>query len=163
MPNLDLDKKEIVISDERVKKFLGKDKLSGNNLTTTISRLENDKSETNGEDRDYALNYLKNKANTQRNAIDAPKRSRMNIGAQGTKSSVTGDMNNFKKGTSKDGIGDLKPTGDVKLTSKGLDGKTNHSSKVSNPNNITYYESFETEIDSMRYLIEYMDNKKTKI
>ena len=72
-------------------------------------------------------------------------------------------MNNFKKGTTKDGVGDLKPTGDAKLTSKGLDGKTNNNDKVSDSNRITYYESYGKEIEAMRYLIEYMDNKKTKI
>ena len=161
MPNLDLDNKDVTISDQRVKDILGKDKISGNDLTTTISRYENNESKS--DDDSYVLNYLKGLVNRERNSIDAPKRSRMNIGAQGTKSSVTGDMNNFKKGTIKDGVGDLKPTGDAKLTSKGLDGKTNHNDKVSDSNRITYYESYGEEMEAMRYLIEYMDNKKTKI
>ena len=161
MPNLDLDNKDVAISDQRVKDILGKDKISGNDLTTTISRYENNESKS--DDDSYVLNYLKGLVNRERNSIDAPKRSRMNIGAQGTKSSVTGDMNNFKKGTIKDGVGDLKPTGDAKLTSKGLDGKTNHNDKVSDSNRITYYESYGEEMEAMRYLIEYMDNKKTKI
>jgi len=161
MPNLDLDNKDVTISDQRVKDILGKDKISGNDLTTTISRYENNESKS--DDDSYVLNYLKGLVNRERNSIDAPKRARMNIGAQGTKTSVTGDMNNFKKGTTKDGIGDLKPTGDAKLTSKGLDGKTNHNDKVSDSNRITYYESYGEEIKAMRYLIEYMDNKKTKI
>lgn len=161
MPNLDLDNKDVAISDQRVKDILGKDKISGNDLTTTISRYENNESKS--DDDSYVLNYLKGLVNRERNSIDAPKRSRMNIGAQGTKSSVTGDMNNFKKGTTKDGVGDLKPTGDAKLTSKGLDGKTNHNDKVSDSNRITYYESYGEEMEAMRYLIEYMDNKKTKI
>ena len=161
MPNLDLDNKDVTISDQRVKDILGKDKISGNDLTTTISRYENNESKS--DDDSYVLNYLKGLVNRERNSIDAPKRSRMNIGAQGTKSSVTGDMNNFKKGTTKDGVGDLKPTGDAKLTSKGLDGKTNHNDKVSDSNRITYYESYGEEMEAMRYLIEYMDNKKTKI
>ena len=161
MPNLDLDNKDVAISDKKVKDILGKDKISGNDLTTTISRYENNESKS--DDDSYVLNYLKGLLNRERNSIDARKRVRMNIGAQGTKSSVTGDMNNFKKGTTKDGIGDLKPTGDAKLTSKGLDGKTNHNDKVSDSNRITYYESYGEEIEAMRYLIEYMDNKKTKI
>lgn len=161
MPNLDLDNKDVAISDKKVKDILGKDKISGNDLTTTISRYENNESKS--DDDSYVLNYLKGLVNRERNSIDAPKRARMNIGAQGTKSSVTGDMNNFKKGTTKDGVGDLKPSGGVKLTSKGLDGKTNHNDKVSDSNRITYYESYGEEIQAMRYLIEYMDNKKTKI
>jgi hypothetical protein len=161
MPNLDLDNKDVAISDQRVKDILGKDKISGNDLTTTISRYENNESKS--DDDSYVLNYLNGLLNRERNSIDARKRVRMNIGAQGTKSSVTGDMNNFKKGTTKDGIGDLKPTGDAKLTSKGLDGKTNHNDKVSDSNRITYYESYGEEIEAMRYLIEYMDNNKTKI
>ncbi len=163
MPNLDLDKKTIPISDERVKATLGKSEISGNDLTTTISRLENDKSENPSEDNEYALNYLKSKVKGERSKIDGPKRAMMNTDGGGNKSSIVGHMNAFKKGTAKDGIGDIKPTGPAKLTSNGMDSKTRHTDMVNDPNKITYYESFESEIDSMRYLIEYMDNKKTKI
>lgn len=162
MPNLDLDKKEITISDNRVKEYLGKDKISGNHLTTEISRLKSSLKGTPNEDKQYVLNYLEAKVRTQRNAIDAPKRARMNIDTQGTKKSITGNMNNYKEGKSKDGI-NLKVKGDAKLTGKGLDGKTNQSSKINDPNKITYYESYESEIESMKYLIEYMNNNNNKI
>lgn len=162
MPNLDLDKKEITISDNRVKEYLGKDKISGNHLTTEISRLKSSLKETPNEEKQYVLNYLEGKVKTQRNAIDAPKRARMNIDAQGTKKSITGDMNNFKKGTSKDGINLTRVKGDAKLTGKGLDGKTNQSSKINDSNRITYYESYESEIEAVRYLIEYMNNNNNK-
>ena len=162
MPNLDLDKKEITISDNRVKEYLGKDKISGNHLTTEISRLKSSLKENPNEEKQYVLNYLEGKAKTQRNAIDAPKRARMNIGAQGTKKSITGDMNNYKEGKSKDGI-NLNVRGDAKLTGKGLDGKTNQSSKINDSNRITYYESYESEIEAMKYLIEYMNNNNNKI
>jgi hypothetical protein len=162
MPNLDLDKKEITISDNRVKEYLGKDKISGNHLTTEISRLKSSLKETPNEEKQYVLNYLEGKVKTQRNAIDAPKRARMNIDAQGTKKSITGDMNNFKKGTSKDGINLTRVKGDAKLTGKGLDGKTNQASKINDSNRITYYESYESEIEAVRYLIEYMNNNNNK-
>ena len=77
MNNLDLDNKDIAISDQRVKDILGKDKISGNNLTTTISRYENNESKS--DDDTYVLNYLKVLTKRERNSIDAPKRSRMNI------------------------------------------------------------------------------------
>jgi hypothetical protein len=162
MPNLDLDNKEIVISDIRVKEYLGKDKISGNHLTTEISRLKSSLKETPNEDKQYVLNYLEGKVRTQRNAIDAPKRARMNIDSQGTKKSITGNMNNYKEGKPKDGI-NLNVKGHAKLTGKSLDGKTNQSSKINDPNKITYYESYESEIESMKYLIEYMNNNNNKI
>ena len=160
MPNLDLDKKEITISDNRVKEYLGKDKISGNHLTTEISRLKSSLKETPNEDKQYVLNYLEGKAKTQREAIDGPKRRRMEIGAQGTKKSTTGDMNNFKEGKPKDDINLKRVNGDAKLTGKGLDGKTNQSSKINDSNRITYYVSYESEIEAMKYLIEYMNNNK---
>ena len=163
MPNLDLDKKEITISDNRVKEYLGKDKIIGNHLTTEISRLKSSLKENPNEEKQYVLNYLEEKAKTQRNAIDGPKRRRMEIGAQGTKKSITGDRNNYKEGKSKDGINLKSVKGDAKLTGKGLDGKTNQSSKINDSNRITYYESYESEIEAMKYLIEYMNNNNNKI
>tara|TARA_Y100000389_G_scaffold88339_1_gene84764 strand:- start:1149 stop:1640 length:492 start_codon:yes stop_codon:yes gene_type:complete len=163
MPNLDLDKKEIPLTDDRVKKALKKDKISGNNLTTTISRLEKSIKENPNEEKQYVLNYLKGLVNRVRNTIDAPKKARMNVGAQGTKKSVNGGMNNYKEGKPKSGVGNLNVKGQPKLTSKGLNGKTNHNEKVSDPNKTTYYESYSEEIQAMRYLIEYMNNKKIKI
>ena len=61
MPNLDLDKKEITISDNRVKEYLGKDKISGNHLTTEISRLKSSLKETPNEENNTFLIILKEK------------------------------------------------------------------------------------------------------
>ena len=53
-----------------------------------------------------------------------------------------------------------KVGGLAKLTSSGEHSKV---SKQLEDNMVQYYESFNKEINSMVYLIEYMDNKKQKL
>jgi hypothetical protein len=154
MPNKDLDISDVVISNDRVKEYLGKDKISGNHLTTEISRLEDSIKETPNEEKQFVLNYLKGLVGRERNKIDAPKRARMNTDGQGTKRSIDGTLsNNFKERKKENGV-DMSSNKELKTPDLG--GK-NQNKKL------TYYESYDKEIDSMRYLIEYMDNNKDKI
>ncbi len=160
MPNLDLDKKEIPLTDDRVKKALKKDKISGNNLTTTISRLEKSIKENPNEEKQYVLNYLKGLVKRERDGIKGPKDIAMKTGGPGTKKDITGGLNNHFKNRTKDNKVDMSSNKELKTTrldGKGQDGKTNQNKKIA------YYESYSEEIQAMRYLIEYMNNKKTKI
>jgi len=160
MPNLDLDKKTIPITDDRVKKSLGKDNISGNHLTTEISRLESSIKETPNEEKEYVLNYLKGLTKRERDSIKGPKDIAMKTDGPGTKKDITGGLNNHFKNRTKDNEVDMSSNKELKITrldGKGQDGKTNQNKKIA------YYESYDKEIKSMRYLIEYMDNKKNKI
>jgi hypothetical protein len=135
--NKDLDKKgEFIIVPDEFKKHFKNDKISYTNLTTKKNRLENNLN-LNSEEKKL-LNWINKKLETETKKVDAPKRSRMNIGAEGTKEGKTGN-NNYKtrKSTEVDRVGEVLKIKESKI---------------------------EEEINSIRYLIEYMDNnKKNKI
>jgi hypothetical protein len=151
MPNLDLDKKDVVISDDRVKKYLGKDKLTGNNLTTTISRLENDGNDS--DEKTYALKYLKGLVGKERDKIDGAKRITMKTDGVGKKKGGNAFKDTHEK--DRDNANPTQVGGLAKLTSSGEHSKV--SDQIEN-NRVTYYESIDSEIENIRYLIEYMNN-----
>ena len=132
--NKDLDKKgEFVIVPPEFKKYFNNDKISYTNLTTKKNRLENN-SNLNPEEKKI-LDWINKKLDTETKKVDGPKRSKMNIGAEGSKQG----FNNFKnrKPTEVDRVGEV-----LKIRESEM----------------------ENEISSIRYLIEYMDNnKKNKI
>lgn len=148
MPNLDLVNKDYVVNSPSAKKYLG-DKISGNNLTTIKSRLEN-KGQLNQEEQD-ALDWINKRYEEETKRIDGLKRTQMRAGKE----------NSFKKTHTKDNdnANPTKVGGNVKITSSGEHSKV--SDQIEN-NRVQYYESIEDEIQSMRYLIEYMDNNKGK-
>jgi len=135
--NKDLDKKGATwVVDDKFKKFFKNDKVSYTNLTTKKDRLENKTDITPEETK--LLDWINKKLKTEINKNDAPKRSKMNIGAEGTKHGVNG-ANNYKnrESTKVDRVGEV-----LKIRESEM----------------------ENEINSIRYLIEYMDNnKKNKI
>lgn len=134
--NIDLDKKGayIPIPDE-FKTFFKVDKLSYTNLTTKKDRLEK-KSDITPEEKKL-LNWINKKLETETKKVDAPKRSRMNIGAEGTKQGKDG-ANNFKnrKATEVGSVGEILKIKESEINK---------------------------EIQSIKYLIEYMNNNKVKI
>lgn len=154
MPNSDLINKEYVVNGESARKYLG-DKISGTNLTTIKSRLEN-KGDLN-QDEKNALDWLTKKYEQERSSIDGLKRTQMKSGRENT----------YKKTHEKDkdnanpdkvgGLANFNTTGDGKHVAGG---KT--TDQIEN-NRVQYYESIESEIEEMRYLIEYMNNNKQKI
>lgn len=149
MPNSDLINKDYVVNGDAARKYLG-DKISGTNLTTIKSRLEN-KGNLTPEEQD-ALDWVTKKYEQERKNIDGVKRTQMNAGRENT----------YKKTHEKDkdnsnpdkvgGLANFKTTGDGKHVSGG---KT--KDQIDN-NRVQYYESIESEIEDMRYLIEYMSN-----
>ena len=150
MPNLDLENKKFTIDDERVKKHFNSNEVSYNNATTKKSRLEK-KKETNSltEEENIVLDWLNRKLDQETKRVDAGKRIQMNAGKS----------NSFKKTHTKDrsNVNPTKIGGLAKITSDGEHSKT--SDQIYN-NRTTYYESLEKEIDSIKYLIEYMNNNK---
>lgn len=128
---------------------------TGTELTRLKARKEDDIENWTTQD-EIKLNKLKGGVKKKENEIDRHKRLQMDAGTQ----------NAFKKTHKKDGN---KSVGDPG-TDRGLEiqkvGKNGEHSKVSD--NIKYdrvqtYESFGEEIDSMRYLIEYMNNNNKNI
>jgi hypothetical protein len=140
--NKDLDKKgEFIIVPDEFKKHFKNDKISYTNLTTKKNRLESELSENPSDlEEKKLLNWINKKLETETKKVDAPKRSRMNIGAEGTKKGKDGvNNNNYKtrESTEVDRVGEVLKIKESKI---------------------------EEEINSIRYLIEYMDNnKKNKI
>jgi hypothetical protein len=134
--NKDLDKKgKFIPVPEEFIKYFKEDKLSYTNLTTKKDRLEK-KTDITPEEKKL-LDWINKKLKTEINKNDAPKRSRMNIEAEGTKHGVNG-ANNYKnrESTKVDRVGEV-----LKIKESEID----------------------KEINSIRYLIEYMNNNKNKI
>ena len=139
MPNLDLDKKgTFVVVPEEFKKFFKEDKISYTNLTTRKDRLE---SELTGNPSDVEkkklLDWINRKLETETKKVDAPKRSRMTIEAEGSKPGENGNNNYKRRDATK-----VQEIGSVVAVSES---------------------EIQKEINSMKYLIEYMDNNKNKI
>ena len=135
--NKDLDKKGATwVVDDKFKKFFKNDKVSYTNLTTKKDRLENKTDITPEETK--LLDWVNKKLKTEIQKDRGPKAARMHIDAEGSKQGKTGG-NNFKnrKATEVDRVGEV-----LKIRESEM----------------------ENEINSIRYLIEYMDNnKKNKI
>jgi hypothetical protein len=149
MPNLDMDDKKFPVP-QKFKKLIG-DEISGNNMTTKMSRLR--QKENKSIEEEELLEYLEKEYENIADSIDKKKRIQMEIGRKNAfKKPHTKD----RKNKNVDEIGGM-----AKLTSSGK--HTKASDQVAN-NRVQYYESFDKEIKDMIYLIEYMDNNdKNKI
>jgi len=145
MPNKDINKKIYKIPKKFVN-ALGED-ISGNNLTTKKSRLENKEYLTKEEE--DALEWINKTYNKKKEESYHNKDIQRKNGKENAfKEEHTKDNNNTNVG---------KPGGLAKLNSS-----TKVSKQLEN-NMVQYYESFNKEIKNMIYLIEYMDNNKNKI
>ena len=146
MPNLDLINKDYVVTNPSAKKYLG-DKISGTNLTTIKSRLDN--KENLSKEESEALDWITKKYEEEIKRIDSSKRTKMRAGDDST-------PNAFKKTHTKDGkdteVADVNKG--VKLTSSGKHSKV--SDQIEN-NRVQYYESISLELNEIKYLIEYMN------
>jgi|688.fasta_scaffold322334_3 hypothetical protein len=139
MPNLDLDKKgTFVVVPEEFKKFFKEDKISYTNLTTKKDRLESELTKNPSDvEKKKLLDWINRKLETETKKVDAPKRSRMNIEAEGSKQGKNGNNNYKRRDATK-----VQEIGSVVAVSES---------------------EIQKEINSMKYLIEYMDNNKNKI
>lgn len=146
MPNSELINKSYVVDDEVAKKSLGGN-ISGNNLTTTKSRLENKDSLTS--DEETTLAWINRMYEKERSTIDGSKRNKMKTGLE----------NQYKKTHTKDrsNVNVTKIGGLAKLTSSGEHSKV--SDQIEN-NRVQYYESIESELKGIKYLMEYLNNNK---
>lgn len=150
MPNSSLIGKKYEVKDENLKKFLGNN-ISYENMKRIKSELENNKIKNidlyKKEGGDGVLKWIDNTLKTDRDAIHNEKNTRMNAGEE----------NQFKKEHNKD-------RDNTNITKVGLPNMHKGSiNKQIMSNKVSYNESLEKEISSIKYLIEYMNNKKTKI
>lgn len=134
--------------------LLGKE-ITGNNITTKISRLS--KKENLSNDEQQILRWLKGKDNAETNKIDSKKRIGMKTGAPGIKKGGNNFIDTHEK--DRDNANPTKIGGLADLRVKGKHSKV--SDQIEN-NRVQYYESYEKEIQDIKYLIEYMDNNKNK-
>jgi hypothetical protein len=130
---------------------------SGNAISTELSRLKAKKKDNPEEwstEDEVRLNKLKGGEKRELTKIDRHKRTQMDAGTQ----------NAFLKNHKKNGDKNLSDAGTKvevqKIGSNGEHSKINDNIKY---DRVQTYESFDAEIDSMRYLIEYMNNNNKKI
>tara|TARA_B100000927_G_scaffold68859_1_gene54507 strand:- start:3067 stop:3537 length:471 start_codon:yes stop_codon:yes gene_type:complete len=151
MPNHDFINKDYVVPDN-LKKELG-DKISGNNITTRLSRLKSKENLTELEEEIF--NWLNAKHDGEIKKIDGVKRIIMKTKGVGSKKGGNAFKDTHTK--DKDNANPTKIGGMVKINSSGKHSKV--SDQIEN-NRLQYYESYESEIEAVRYLIEYMNNNK---
>lgn len=149
MPNHDLKNKTFQVPDN-FQKAAKHTELSYENMKKIKSELDGTE---NDEEGIKFLNWIDSALGTARHNVDAPKRARMNIGAEGNKSSINGERNNFKKGTAKDAGANPTKIRNVKI---------DQSAAALAGDRVTY-EAYQQELATVKYLIEYMDNKKQKL
>ena len=133
---------------------LGK-KISGNNITTKISRLSKKENLTDEEEK--TLKWLKGKNNAEVNKIDTQKRIIMRTDGVGKKKGGNAFIDTHEK--DKDNANPTKVGGLADMKVRGKHSKV--SDQIEN-NRVQYYESYNKEIKDMKYLIEYMCNKNNK-
>jgi hypothetical protein len=150
MPNHDLQNKSFKVPDNLVMVAKGNQRLTYTNMKKMKSELDGKQDKDVGDTE--LLKWIDKSLDTSRRKVDAPKRARMNIGAEGTKDSVNGERNNFKQGTSKDKA-NADPTG-VRMPKMATTGRQM-------ADNIVSYEAYEKEMANIRYLIEYMSGPLT--
>lgn len=131
------------------------EKITGNNITTKISRLS--KKENLTDEEQEVLSWLKGKNEAEVNKIDAKKRITMQTDGVGAKKGGNAFKDTHEK--DKNNANPTKAGGLAKVTSSGKHSKV--SDQLEN-NRVQYYESYEKEIQDMKYLIEYMDNNNNK-
>jgi len=131
------------------------EKISGNNITTKISRLNKKEKLTSEEQK--TLTWLKGKDNAETNKIDAQKRIIKRTDGVGKKKGGNAFIDTHEK--DKDNVNPTKPGGLADMKVRGKHSKV--SDQIEN-NKVQYYESYKKEMKNMKYLIEYMCNNNNK-
>lgn len=150
MPNSDLQNKVYAVPQEH-QQFLGSS-ISYENMKMTKSRLEKAKKDGNipefdRKGGDQTLKWIDGELTTDRDAIHTKKKIGMD----------TGRENQFLKTHEKDKSKNPTKVGGLPKINKGEVSRKIMSNKE------VYNESYESEIKSIIYLIEYMNNTKKQI
>lgn len=134
--------------------------IKGNALATRVTRLQQKKDKEGlSTEEEVELNKLDGAKKRELNKIDAGKRALGDTGG-GTKKGG----NAFKDThTKNDGTKPSEAPTEVKVDKIGSSGARSKMSDNIKYDRVQTFESINEEIDSMRYLIEYMNNNKTKI
>jgi len=146
MPNHDLQNKSFKVPDNLVMVAKNNQHLTYANMKKIKTELDSKQDKDTGDTE--LLKWIDNSLDISRFNVDMPKRVRMNIGAEGDKSSINGERNNFKQGTTKDKA-NADPTG-VRIPKMATNSRQMAADMVS-------YEAYEKEMKDTLYLIEYMN------
>ena len=130
-------------------------KISGNNITTKISRLSKKEKLTSEEQK--TLTWLKGKDNAETNKIDAQKRIIKRTDGVGKKKGGNAFIDTHEKDKNNTNPTKIGGLADMKVRGK----HSKVSDQIEN-NNVQYYESYKKEMKDMKYLIEYMCNNNNK-
>ena len=151
MPNLDLKNKNFKIDDDVVKKYFnGNNSASYEYMTKIKSELDNKQKKS--KDDVSALKWIDRNLNKEIETVDRPKRIIMQTDGQGGKKGG----NAYKDTHSKDKDNADPTRVRTPKVHKGSMQRQIMTNKVQ-------YESIDNEIDSIKYLIEYMNNNKNKL
>lgn len=148
MPNLDLKNKQFKVDDESVSKYFGgNSQVSYEYMNKIKSELDNKNDKTKSDHE--ALKWIDRNLNKEIETVDRPKRIIMQTDGQGGKKG-----GNAYKDTHDKDRDNANPT-KVRMPKvhKGSMQRQIMTNKVQ-------YESISSEIEEIRYLIEYMDNNK---
>jgi len=133
----EFDKSNLKIDGETVK---------GNAVATRVTRLSQKKdNEGLSDEEEIILSNLEDVKNSKQKVIHSRKKTQMDAGKN----------NSFLKPHNKDGFDSIHNTGTEIEPNKS---KTTNLNKKNKRIGIQVFESIDAEIDSMRYLIEYMNN-----
>lgn len=151
MPNLDLKKKQFSIDDDKVRDYFGGNgSVSYEYMNKVKSELDN--KQDKDENDNAALKWIERNLKQEIDAVDAPKRIIMQTDGQGDKKGG----NAYKDTHAKDRDNADPTRVRMPKVHKGSMQRQIMTNKVQ-------YESIDSEIDSIRYLIEYMDNNKKQL
>lgn len=147
MPNLDLQNKSFPVPEKLVMLAKGNKSLSYSNMKKIKSELDGKEIKDNADTE--MLKWIDDTLGNSIQRAKHPKDLRMELGAEGTKSSVSGGRNNHKRGTHKEKINNPTDLGTspTKVATSGRE----------ITNNVVNSESYEKEITDILYLIEYMN------
>ena len=151
MPNIDLKNKKFKIDDENVKSYFNNNNSASYEYMNKVkSELDNKKEKSKQDIK--TLKWIKKNLNKEIDAVDRPKRIVMQTDGQGGKKGG----NAYKDTHSKDKDNADPTRVRIPKVHKGSMQRQIMTNKVQ-------YESIDSEIDSIRYLIEYMNNNNKKI
>lgn len=151
MPNIDLKNKKFDIDNDSIKSYFGDNDVASYEYMNKVKSELTNKKDKNEEDT-KTLRWIDKKLGKEIDSIEAPKRIIMQTDGQGGKSGG----NAFKDTHTKDRDNANPTKVRIPKIHKGSVERQIMTNKV-------YYESIDSEIDNIRYLIEYMNNNNKKL
>ena len=155
MPRTSTERKVFKINDPDIMSYFG------GNGTATTEYMKKRKSELSNKDvktekDEKVIKWIDSEFDRIHNPEDAAKKLSMDTEGPGTKRSLDGTNSNYSKNIDKEKDDNANPTG-----IGGVPRVSTNSREIMSNNPTS--ESIDTEIDSAKYLIEYMNNKNKQL